>query len=75
MALGPASLHQLFERLAADERHVAVQHEHQRVVFHRGQRLLDRMAGTELLRLLDPGDILGLQCLADDLAAGGRKPR
>ncbi len=46
--------HQLLERFGAHQGHVAVQHQHLRAARHFRQRLRERVARTELLRLLDP---------------------
>ncbi len=45
------------QRLGADQRHVAVEHQHRAAVIHAGQRLRHRMAGAELALLQHPGDV------------------
>ena len=45
-----------FERVATDERHIAVQHEHPMIVRDRRQRLHDGVTGAMLLGLSHPRD-------------------
>jgi hypothetical protein len=45
-------IHQPPQRMRGDQRHVAVQHQHARIVGHAGHRLLHGVPGAELLRLL-----------------------
>ena len=46
--------HQGSECPGADQRHVAVEHQHRAVLSHRGQRLQHRVAGPQLLLLDNP---------------------
>ena len=54
MAFGPAAAMSCAQRLGADQRHVAVQHQHQLVVGDVGHGLHDGVAGAELLGLQRP---------------------
>ncbi len=53
----PGERDQLGECLAADQRHVAVEDQHEMVVGDRRHRLHHRMAGAELLGLQRPADL------------------
>ena len=75
---------QALQRLGADQRHIAVEHQYARVVGHVRHRLLHRMAGTELLRLLGPEQVVliaegtahGFAAMAvDDMDAGWASAR
>jgi hypothetical protein len=49
---------QPLQAVGRDQRDIPVQHQHLRAIGHLRHRLLQRMAGAELLRLLDPMQVL-----------------
>ena len=53
-ALGACEFEQRLQRLGSDQRHVAVEHQHQVAVGHARQRLLHCMPGAKLLALQHP---------------------
>ena len=53
-AVGAGAREQRAQRLGAQQRHVAVEHQHLVRIGNRGHRLLQRVAGAELLALLRP---------------------
>jgi hypothetical protein len=63
-------MHQHAQGRGARQRHVAVKHQHARVVGNAGQGLHHRMAGAELLRLFGPAQVgHGRECRAHLVAA------
>ena len=69
MAFGPASGDQSPQRLRVDERHVAVKHQHQRVVGDLRHGLHECVAGAELFGLQRPLEVRVADCGAHLLAA------
>ena len=65
----PAAATSRSQRLRPHQRHVAVQHQHQRIVRHARHRLRDRVTGAQLLGLQRPSQRVLVQCLAHPLAA------
>jgi hypothetical protein len=64
-----ASRHRRLQNLGAHQRHVAVQHQHGRIVGNGRHGLLQRMGGAQLLGLQHPAQILAGEVLAHLLRA------